>query len=144
MTKTYASANEVSKPIEKSTLEINSSIKKKYKFNCNTFVVLDRTKFENYSDYIEKTKGKDRYSPVMDSKIVRGILIGQTIELTDEQYEPLKNKTCFVNNERQGNLTKIYDERMRNSTATEKVFYAQYANEYSSCMFKRPMCELVA
>ena len=80
------------------------------------------------------------YAPHDSFKMFR---YGQVAELTQEEYNEIKNRICLVNNERMGNLKKVYEERLANATTSEKEYIEKNKREFESCLFEKPICEIV-
>lgn len=72
------------------------------------------------------------------------VIYGHEYDLTQEQYDQIKDRTVMVSNECVGNLTKMFEEKLANCTAKEREFINNNAEDYKALYFKKPLCELVA
>ncbi len=72
------------------------------------------------------------------------VIYGHEYDLTQEQYDQIKDRTVMVSNECVGNLKKMLDDKLANCTAKEREFINSNAADYQALYFKKPLCELVA
>lgn len=132
---------------EVSTKEDTSS-KIKIRFNFGTMMITKQKEFSTPLD-----------SSIRDNFIFRAAVntykffrIGQIIEVTKQELADItayftndngQLRTAKLNNERMGNLDKIYKERLRTATPAERDFMKTTEHEFKACSFEKPIFEIV-
>lgn len=116
--------------------------KVKIKFNVSTMMILDTPKFN--TELGADTKNFRFYPEPSSYKHFRS---GQVLELEADEFAKFKSyygdRTVSVNNERMGNLQKIYKERMQSASPSEKIYIEANKHEFTACTFQKPIIEIV-
>ena len=139
-----------SQKIEKSfdaPVEIAAKEEKiKIKFNTSTMMILNAELFN--SPLTEEDEKKHKFSFYPNVQSYKHFRCGQVLEVGKSEYENIKayfgGRTALVNNERMGDLRKIYEERLAGATQSEREYIKANEHEFTLAVFEKPIFELVA
>jgi len=143
--------NEPKATIEKNTkvekaVNINVDKKVKIKFNTSTMMIMNAELFNTPLTEEEERKSRVTFYPSGAS--YRHFKYGQVLEVSQLEYENInayfEGRTAFVNNERMGELKKIYNERLTTASPSELEYIKLNEYEFTAAVFEKPIVELVS
>lgn len=128
--------NNIIKNKDKNSNEQSKEIKYKAKFNSNLCYVRP---YQNICD-MENPERADINNPKGISKLFYN---GQVHDLTEQEYNELKDRTVTRFNERKGFLKQKYEELLNSSPLADRQYFQNKKDEFLTARWTVPLFELV-